>query len=182
MLLSVAERIPEVGYCQGMNFIAAVGLDTGLEEESVCELIVSFAQTVADGYWTESLEGVCTDQLILEHLARTDLSSLCSHLDDMAVPLVSLSLSHTRTSLELTGSNRIEFGEDSSRPVFRTYTLLPCSIGAVGDVALQAVFSGPWLLQLYTNVLPRNVLELVWDILVLCRGTRNLVFPATKLS
>lgn len=89
MLLSVAERIPEVGYCQGMNFIAAVGLDTGLEEESVCELMVSFAQTVADGYWTESLEGVCTDQLVLEHLARTDLSSLCSHLDEMAVPLVS---------------------------------------------------------------------------------------------
>lgn len=52
------------------------------------------------------------------------------------------------------------------------------SIGAVDDIALQAVFSGPWLLQLYTNVLPRNVLELVWDILVLCRGIGNLLMPA----
>jgi len=94
VLLAYAARNPTVGYCQGMNFVAAMMLLVfGLEREedafrSFCVLI----DVVFPDYFATDLIGSISDQAVLQELVFQELPSMAAHIDTVPGGFISITI------------------------------------------------------------------------------------------
>ncbi|KAH3798475.1 hypothetical protein DPMN_152074 [Dreissena polymorpha] len=92
VLLAFCIHNPTIGYCQGMNFIVAMGLLI-LDPEDAFWLLVAIAESYfSPHYFDHSLIGAQADQQILKDLVRDKLPSLHSHLENIDIELSTVTL------------------------------------------------------------------------------------------
>eukprot|EP00179_Madagascaria_erythrocladioides_P011459 CAMPEP_0198367898 /NCGR_PEP_ID=MMETSP1450-20131203/155417_1 /TAXON_ID=753684 ORGANISM="Madagascaria erythrocladiodes, Strain CCMP3234" /NCGR_SAMPLE_ID=MMETSP1450 /ASSEMBLY_ACC=CAM_ASM_001115 /LENGTH=625 /DNA_ID=CAMNT_0044075391 /DNA_START=1015 /DNA_END=2888 /DNA_ORIENTATION=+ len=86
VLEALAWRNEKVGYCQGMNIVAA-HLLLYLDEEQCFWLMVLLMETQLSDYYNTSLIGAKIDQRVFDHLLSTFLPKLKKHLEKIQLDL-----------------------------------------------------------------------------------------------
>jgi small G protein signaling modulator 3 len=91
VLRAYARHNPEVGYCQGMNLIAANLLLIMPSTEDTFWILASIIeQILPQGYYDHSLMASRADQQVLRQYVREVLPKLSQHLDDLSIELEAL--------------------------------------------------------------------------------------------
>jgi hypothetical protein len=86
VLRAYAAREPAIGYCQAMNFVCAVPLLCGLDEERAFWLIVRLLGGGAlRGYYGPAMEGAVADQVVFANALCAALPALATHLARLGV-------------------------------------------------------------------------------------------------
>ncbi len=71
VLRAVARRFPEVGYCQGMNYVVGLMLLVVGDEEKVFFLMVALVTRLLDNnYYEHKMRHMKVDQFVLTALLR----------------------------------------------------------------------------------------------------------------
>ena len=86
VLFAIVNRNPTIGYCQGMNFIAARLLTCMKEEEAFWTMSQIVENYLPLDYYSNMI-GVLVDQKVLQHYMRKRLPRLCEHLDEVSFSL-----------------------------------------------------------------------------------------------
>uniref|UniRef100_A0AC35TW73 PH domain-containing protein n=1 Tax=Rhabditophanes sp. KR3021 TaxID=114890 RepID=A0AC35TW73_9BILA len=83
----------EVGYCQGLNRLAAIALLYLKEEDAFWFMVACIDKLQPEGYYTTKLSGAIADQSVFLELVHEKLPKLASHLKclDVDLPLHALS-------------------------------------------------------------------------------------------
>ncbi|KAK8677283.1 hypothetical protein V6N13_142831 [Hibiscus sabdariffa] len=84
LLTAYAQHNPSVGYCQAMNFFAALLLLL-MPEENAFWTLVGIIDDYFDGYYSEEMIESQVDQLVFEELMRERFPKLVNHLDYLGV-------------------------------------------------------------------------------------------------
>ncbi|KAL4388974.1 hypothetical protein GQ457_09G028950 [Hibiscus cannabinus] len=84
LLTAYARHNPSVGYCQAMNFFAALLLLL-MPEENAFWTLVGIIDDYFDGYYSEEMIESQVDQLAFEELVRERFPKLVNHLDYLGV-------------------------------------------------------------------------------------------------
>ncbi|KAE9576454.1 TBC domain-containing protein [Colletotrichum fructicola] len=93
VLLAYARRNPEVGYCQGMNAIAANLLLIMPSAEDAFWILSSIIEKILPaGYYDHSLRSSRADQLVLREYVAEVLPKLSQHFDELSIELEALTL------------------------------------------------------------------------------------------
>ncbi|XXG96318.1 hypothetical protein Hte_002599 [Hypoxylon texense] len=91
VLRAYARHNPEVGYCQGMNLIAANLLLIMPSAEDAFWVFVSIIERILPkGYYDHSLQASRADQQVLRQYVREVLPKLSQHLDELGIELEAL--------------------------------------------------------------------------------------------
>ncbi|KAI2616279.1 TBC-domain-containing protein [Hypoxylon sp. NC1633] len=91
VLRAYARHNPEVGYCQGMNMIAANLLLTMPSAEDAFWVLASIIERILPrGYYDQSLMASRADQQVLRQYVRQVLPRLSQHLDGLGIELEAL--------------------------------------------------------------------------------------------
>ncbi|GBG62301.1 hypothetical protein CBR_g29911 [Chara braunii] len=90
LLTAYARHNPSVGYCQGMNFLAALLLLL-MPEEAAFWCLVAIIDDYFEGYYTEKMVEAQVDQLVLDNLVRKYFPRVVSHLDSLGVQVAWIS-------------------------------------------------------------------------------------------
>jgi small G protein signaling modulator 3 len=91
LLVAYARRNPNVGYCQGMNLIAAnLLLIMPSTEEAFWILVCMIEKMLPEGYFDHSLIASRADQQVLRQYVAQVLPKLSQHLDNMCIDLETL--------------------------------------------------------------------------------------------
>ncbi|OMJ65642.1 hypothetical protein SteCoe_37858 [Stentor coeruleus] len=77
ILISYSIRNPNVGYCQGLNFIVALLLSYGFSEEEAFWIFVQIIEKYLPYEYFTSMSGVVLDQKIFDYLFRIKMPKLC---------------------------------------------------------------------------------------------------------
>ncbi|XP_071495817.1 uncharacterized protein [Diadema antillarum] len=83
---------PEIGYCQGMNFIAGMSLLFMDIETAFWCLVAVVEYYFPHNYFDASLIGAQADQYVLKEILQSRLPRLHAHLDDVGVEMCSFTL------------------------------------------------------------------------------------------
>ncbi|KAI3696780.1 hypothetical protein L6452_29315 [Arctium lappa] len=86
LLLAYAQHNPAVGYCQAMNFFAAILL-LMMPEENAFWTLVGIIDDYFDGYFTTDMIESQVDQLVFEDLMRERYPKLVNHFDNLGVEM-----------------------------------------------------------------------------------------------
>ncbi|XP_071742694.1 uncharacterized protein, partial [Rutidosis leptorrhynchoides] len=86
VLLAYARHNPDVGYCQAMNFFAAMLL-LMMPEENAFWTLVGMIDDYFEGYFTTDMIESQVDQLVFEDLMRERYPKLVNHFDLMGVEM-----------------------------------------------------------------------------------------------
>ncbi|XP_011027059.1 PREDICTED: rab GTPase-activating protein 1-like isoform X2 [Populus euphratica] len=84
LLTAYARHNPSVGYCQAMNFFAALLLLL-MPEENAFWTLMGVIDDYFDGYFSEEMIESQVDQLVFEELVRERFPKLVNHLDYLGV-------------------------------------------------------------------------------------------------
>ncbi|XP_024462176.1 uncharacterized protein LOC7457898 isoform X2 [Populus trichocarpa] len=84
LLTAYARHNPAVGYCQAMNFFAALLLLL-MPEENAFWTLMGIIDDYFDGYYSEEMIESQVDQLVFEELVRERFPKLVNHLDYQGV-------------------------------------------------------------------------------------------------
>ncbi|CAK9235809.1 unnamed protein product [Sphagnum troendelagicum] len=84
LLTAYARHNPSVGYCQAMNFLAALLLLL-MPEENAFWSLTGIIDDYFEGYYSENLVEAQVDQLVFEQLVREHFPKLVTHLDNLGV-------------------------------------------------------------------------------------------------
>ena len=91
VLLAYSRRNPEVGYCQGMNLIAASLLLIMPTAEDAFWILTSMVEIILpQHYYDHGLLASRADQVVLRHYISQVLPKLSAHLDDLGIELEAL--------------------------------------------------------------------------------------------
>ncbi|OLN86693.1 TBC domain-containing protein C4G8.04 [Colletotrichum chlorophyti] len=91
VLRAYARRNPEVGYCQGMNLIAANLLLIMPSAEDAFWILTSIIENILpSGYYDHSLLASRADQQVLRQYVAEVLPKLSQHLDELSIELEAL--------------------------------------------------------------------------------------------
>ncbi len=85
VLMAFAQHNPAVGYCQSMNFIAAVLLLV-LDEESAFGALAALVERVMPGHFDAALTMARVDQQVVTQLLRQEDAELVTHLERLGLP------------------------------------------------------------------------------------------------
>jgi hypothetical protein len=94
VLRAFAVSHPDVGYCQGLNNIAAVFLVLGLDESLALKGLSCMVETHCPGYFEPGLKGYMRDVPVIGALVRDLLPDVHSRLLALMVPLDVLASTH----------------------------------------------------------------------------------------
>nr|XP_043611945.1 rab GTPase-activating protein 1-like [Erigeron canadensis] len=86
LLLAYAQHNPDVGYCQAMNFFAAMLL-LMMPEENAFWTLVGMMDDYFDGYFNTDMIESQVDQLVFEDLMRERYPKLVNHFDYLGVEM-----------------------------------------------------------------------------------------------
>ena len=84
VLLAYAEHNPQVGYCQSMNFIAAVLLLV-VDEESAWWCLAAIVERLMPGHFSQCMAMAIVDQGVLSDFLRIEDGQLVERLEEMQV-------------------------------------------------------------------------------------------------
>ncbi|GKV28567.1 hypothetical protein SLEP1_g37595 [Rubroshorea leprosula] len=84
LLTAYARHNPSVGYCQAMNFFAALLLLL-MPEENAFWTLMGILDDYFDGYYSEEMIESQVDQLVFEELVHERFPKLANHLDYLGV-------------------------------------------------------------------------------------------------
>uniref|UniRef100_G1TBT3 TBC1 domain family member 2A n=1 Tax=Oryctolagus cuniculus TaxID=9986 RepID=G1TBT3_RABIT len=88
VLLAFAWQNPAIGYCQGLNRLAAIALLVLDEEESAFWCLVAIVETIMPAdYYSKTLTASQVDQRVLQDLLSEKLPRLMAHLGQQQVDL-----------------------------------------------------------------------------------------------
>ncbi|KAG5926682.1 hypothetical protein E4U42_003054 [Claviceps africana] len=91
LLLAYSRRNKDVGYCQGMNLIAANLLLITPSAEDAFWILASIIESILPhGYYDQSLMASRADQQVLRQFVSTVLPKLSAHLDSLSIELEAL--------------------------------------------------------------------------------------------
>lgn len=91
VLLAYSRRNTKVGYCQGMNLIAANLLLIAPSAEDAFWVLASMIESILpEGYYDQSLMPSRADQQVLRQYVSAVLPRLSAHLDSMSIELEAL--------------------------------------------------------------------------------------------
>ncbi|KAH0545594.1 hypothetical protein FGG08_000425 [Glutinoglossum americanum] len=91
VLLTYSRRNPDIGYCQGMNLIAASLLLIMPTAEDAFWVMTSMIENILPpNYYDHSLLGSRADQQVLRQYVSEILPKLSAHLDDLGIELEAL--------------------------------------------------------------------------------------------
>ncbi|CAD6196649.1 unnamed protein product [Caenorhabditis auriculariae] len=85
-LFAVAENIPSVGYCQGLNFVAGIILLVVNDESRAIDLLVHLVSQRMD-YYGDDMSGLRRDMYVLHVLMRTHCPRVITTLERLDVGL-----------------------------------------------------------------------------------------------
>ena len=85
ILVTYSYRNPNVGYCQGLNFIVATILSMGFTEEQCFWLYVQIIEKYLPLEYFTSMSGVILDQKVFDYLFRLKLQKLCRYMESLGV-------------------------------------------------------------------------------------------------
>lgn len=94
VLLAYAARNPAVGYCQGMNFMAAVFIILGFGEDEAFSGLSYFLEKVCPGCHDPDLGGFHRDAEVLDQLVQRFLPALHLELELVGVRVNLLAIDH----------------------------------------------------------------------------------------
>lgn len=94
VLTAYAAWNPAVGYCQGMNFMAAVFINLGFSDTEAFAGLSFLIEDVCPGCHSADLSGFHRDAEVLDRLVQRFLPSLHSELAHVGVPLNLLAIDH----------------------------------------------------------------------------------------
>ena len=141
ILTALAIRYPQVGYCQGMNFVVAVMLIVAMESKH--EKLVKLAQLGGRARSHEERVELLVFSLMCAFLEKFDMRELWRP----CVPQLKLRIYQFRRLLS------------QKLPVLQSHFQ---KIGLTAEV-----FASQWFLTLLSYNLPLDVLVRVWDVLVM---------------
>jgi len=84
VLLAFAEHNPQVGYCQSMNFLAAVLLLI-VNEEYALWCLTAIVERLLPGHFSSCMAMALVDQGVLSHFLRAEDPTLVAHLEGLQV-------------------------------------------------------------------------------------------------
>lgn len=87
VLVAYSQHNPAIGYCQGMNMIAATGLLFLEEEDTFWMLVAVIEQILPDGYFSTSMIGSQVDQRVVRDFLSERAPKLAAHLDKHEVDI-----------------------------------------------------------------------------------------------
>ncbi|VDO90306.1 unnamed protein product, partial [Schistosoma mattheei] len=82
----------KIGYCQGMNFIAAVALLFLRKEDAFWCLIAILERFLPENYFNSGLIDAQVDQLVLKEIVNEKLPRLSSHLKRLGIDISAVTL------------------------------------------------------------------------------------------
>lgn len=85
ILISYSIRNPNVGYCQGLNFIVALLLSYGFSEEEAFWMFVQIIEKYLPYEYFTSMSGVVLDQKVFDYLFRIKMPKLCKYMEKLGV-------------------------------------------------------------------------------------------------
>ncbi|KAG1667253.1 Growth hormone-regulated TBC protein 1-A [Nymphon striatum] len=90
VLVAFAHRNPQIGYCQGLNFIAGILLLLTNSEETTFWLLVILTEKILPDYYTSEMIGLLTDLEVLSELVKIKVPLVHQHFErlGLAWPLV----------------------------------------------------------------------------------------------
>ncbi|KAF6779443.1 hypothetical protein AHF37_01008 [Paragonimus kellicotti] len=83
---------PEVGYCQGMNFLVAVALIFLSKEDAFWCLTAILERYLPEKYFNYGLISAQVDQLVLKDLLSSKLPKLFAHIQKMEIDISAITL------------------------------------------------------------------------------------------
>merc|ERR1719419_1257433 len=87
VLLAYAVHNPEIGYCQGLNRIAAIALLFLGEEDSFWCLVAIVESLLSSDHYSKTLLASHVDQRVLKDLVADKLPKLYAHFDAYRVDM-----------------------------------------------------------------------------------------------
>ncbi|CAB3999718.1 Hypothetical predicted protein [Paramuricea clavata] len=87
VLLAFSLHNKEIGYCQGLNRLAAIALLYLSEEESFWALVALVEHVMPIAYYTQTLVGSQADQRVLKDLLAEKIPKVTDHLDTLNIDL-----------------------------------------------------------------------------------------------
>ncbi|XP_076223705.1 uncharacterized protein LOC116430825 isoform X11 [Nomia melanderi] len=138
VLLGFARWNKSVGYCQGLNVLAALVLQVmdRAESAAVKVMIYLIEGVLPEGYFGDNLRGLSVDMAVFRDLLRTRLPKLSKHLEAL----------QNDAKDKATGYS---FSSNSYEP------------------PLTNVFTMQWFLTLFCHCLPQEAVLRVWDLIFL---------------
>ncbi|GMM29210.1 GTPase-activating protein [Martiniozyma asiatica (nom. inval.)] len=91
VLTAYSWKVPDVGYCQGMNIICAALL-IFMDEECAFWTLYLICEKIVPGYYTKTMYGALLDQRVFEELINKHMPILGEHFEkhDIKISIVSL--------------------------------------------------------------------------------------------
>ncbi|XP_040950675.1 TBC1 domain family member 8B isoform X1 [Gossypium hirsutum] len=162
LLTAYARHNPSVGYCQAMNFFAALLLLL-MPEENAFWTLVGIIDDYFDGYYSEEMIESQVDQLVFEELMRERFPKLGLFFF-FNILLFVLELSTCLFPLCILGKQ------------FMIDIFMFFAVNHLDYLGVQVAWvTGPWFLSIFMNMLPWESVLRVWDVL-LYEGNRVMLF------
>ncbi|KAJ8031020.1 Growth hormone-regulated TBC protein 1-A [Holothuria leucospilota] len=86
VLTAFAQHNPDIGYCQGMNYVVAMMLIVVKDEEKSFFLFEQLTKRILVGYYSRDLKGLKVDQEVLGELVRLKEPAVSTHMEKEQVP------------------------------------------------------------------------------------------------
>ncbi|XP_021930020.1 growth hormone-regulated TBC protein 1-like isoform X1 [Zootermopsis nevadensis] len=86
ILVAYAHDNHQVGYCQGLNYIAGLLLLVTKSEDMTFWLLKVLVEHILPNYYTRTMDGVITDIEVLEELVRLKVPEVHQHVSSIGLP------------------------------------------------------------------------------------------------
>ncbi|XP_012278992.1 growth hormone-regulated TBC protein 1-A isoform X2 [Orussus abietinus] len=86
ILLAFAHQNTNVGYCQGLNYIAGLLLLVTKSEETAFWLLKTMIEKILPDYYTPTMDGLLTDIDVLAELVKIKMPDIYQHVTDIGLP------------------------------------------------------------------------------------------------
>ncbi|XP_008212411.1 growth hormone-regulated TBC protein 1-A [Nasonia vitripennis] len=86
ILLAFAHQNRQVGYCQGLNYIAGLLLLVTKSEETAFWLLKVLIEEILPEYYVPTMKGLITDIDVLAELVKIKMPDVYQHVTDMGLP------------------------------------------------------------------------------------------------
>lgn len=162
VLLGFARWNKSVGYCQGLNVLAALVLQVmdRAESSAVKVMIYLIEGVLPEGYFADNLRGLSVDMAVFRDLLRSRMPKLSKHLEIL----------QSDAKDKATGNRETRRNPDATvRSTFRSAPLtgIRSVAGSSYEPPLTNVFTMQWFLTLFCHCLPQDAVLRVWDLIFL---------------
>lgn len=86
ILATFAQQNAEVGYCQGLNYIAGLILLATKNEEESFWLLKNLIENLLPNYYVRNMEGLLTDMAVLDELVKVKEPLIYRHIQAIGMP------------------------------------------------------------------------------------------------